>query len=151
MESLILIRWIALYPGGGLRYPTLNNRGQQLSAPNQSKYRFICRALIAQRGRNSSCGYFDRSLGCLQLTSSSCEVRVHFRVARKRYFKCECKCCGALSCAIQKCVSLSVQNLVFEFMLHFPADRCGRLIKSKTGFSPVHPSAFEPESEIRPE
>ena len=28
----------------------------------------------------------------------------------------------------------------------FPADRCDRLIKSKTGFSSVHPSAVEPGS-----
>ena len=30
--------------------------------------------------------YFYRSLGCPQLTSSSCDVRVHFRVTRQRYF-----------------------------------------------------------------
>ena len=30
--------------------------------------------------------YFYRSLGCPQLTSSSCDVRVHFTVARQRYF-----------------------------------------------------------------
>ena len=45
---------------------------------------------------------FYRSLGCPQLTSSSCDVRVHFGVAMQCYFKC--KCCGTLSCFIQKCV-----------------------------------------------
>ena len=44
-------------------------------------------ALIAQRGKNSSCEYFYISLACLQLTSSSCD----FRVVMQRYFKCECK------------------------------------------------------------
>ena len=47
-----------------------------------------------------------KSFGCPQLTSSSCDVRVHIRVARECYFKCKCKCCGALSCFIHKCVSL---------------------------------------------
>ena len=44
-------------------------------------------ALIAQRGKNSSCEYFYISLACLQLTSSSCDLRV----VMQRYFKCECK------------------------------------------------------------
>ena len=43
-------------------------------------------------------------VGCPQLTSSSCDVRVHFGVAMQCYFKCKCKCCGTLSCFIQKCV-----------------------------------------------
>ena len=99
--------------------------------------------------------------------SSSFDVRVHFRVARQRYFKCECKCC-ALPCFIQSsfhfgflpskpCFSLkSVPlNLCYTEAYHlwigsFPADRCDRLIKSKTGFSIAHPSAVEPESELRP-
>ena len=48
-------------------------------------YEFVGRTheLIAQRGRNLSCEYFYRSLGCQELTSSSCDVRVHFRVARQ--------------------------------------------------------------------
>ena len=109
-----------------------------------------------------------KSFGCPQLTSSSCDVRVHFKVARECYFKCECKCCGALSCFIHKCVSLrlfTVKTLLFPksctlnscyteanqpWIGSFPADRCDRLIKSKTGFSSVHPSAVEPESELRP-
>ena len=109
-----------------------------------------------------------KSFGCPQLTSSSCDVRVHFRVARDCYFKCECKCCGTLSCFIHKCVSLrlfTVKTLLFpkicalnscyteanqQWICSFPADRCDRLIKSKTGFSSVHPSAVEPESELRP-
>ena len=99
--------------------------------------------------------------------SSSFDVRVHFRVARQRYFKCECKCC-ALPCFIQSsfhfgflpskpCFSLkSVPlNLCYTEAYHlwigsFPADRCDRLIKSKTGFSIAHPSAVKPESELRP-
>ena len=69
-------------------------------------YKFVVRTheLIAQQGRNLSCEYFYRSLGCPQLTSSSCDVRVHFGVAMQCYFKCKCKCCGTLSCFIQKCV-----------------------------------------------
>ena len=73
--------------------------------------------------------YFYRSLGCLQLTSSSCDIRVYFWVARQCQIKCECKCCGVLSCLsfIQKCISLvlfTVQTLLFpkistfEFVLH---------------------------------
>lgn len=31
----------------------------------------------------------------------------------------------------------------------FPANQCDRLVKSKTAFSSVHPSAIEPESELR--
>ena len=71
--------------------------------------------------------YFHRSLGCLQLTSSSCDIRAYFWVARQCQIKCECKCCGAQSCFIQKCISLvlfTVQTLrfpkicTFEFMLH---------------------------------
>ena len=42
-------------------------------------YKFVACArvphmLIAQRGRNSSCEYFYRSLGCPQLTLSSCDT-----------------------------------------------------------------------------
>ena len=42
-------------------------------------YKFVACAhvphmLIAQRGRNSSCQYFYRSLGCPQLTLSSCDT-----------------------------------------------------------------------------
>ena len=92
-----------------------------------------------------------------QLMSSSFDVRVHFRVARQRYFKCECKCC-ALPCFIQSafhfgflpskpCFSLkSVPlNLCYTEAYHlwigsFPADRCDRLIKSKTCLrSHIHP------------
>ena len=71
--------------------------------------------------------YFYRSLGCLQLTSSSCDIRVYFWVARQCQINCECKFCGALSCFIQKCVSLvlfTVQTVLFpkissfEFVLH---------------------------------
>ena len=95
-------------------------------------YKFVVRTheLIAQRGGNSSCEYFYRSLGCPQLMSSSCDIRVHFRVARQLcYFKCKCKCCGKLSCFFQKCVlrrpflwkpcfsQKSVYTL--EFMLHW--------------------------------
>ena len=81
----------------------------------------LSHALIAQRGKNSSCGY--RSLGCPQLTSSSFDISVHFRVARQRYFKCECKC-YALSCFIQKCVSLfnrlfTVKTLLFPKICTF--------------------------------
>ena len=56
------------------------------------------------------------------------------------------------------------QNLkicIFEFMYwgteanqqwigSFPANQCDRLVKSKTGFGSVNPSAIEPESELRP-
>ena len=50
-----------------------------------------------------------------------------FTVARQHYFKCECKCCGALSCFIQKCISLRLFSgkgllfpkiCTFEFLLH---------------------------------
>ena len=44
--------------------------------------------------------YFYRSLGCLQLTLISCDIRVYFWVARQCQIRCECKCCGALSCLI---------------------------------------------------
>ena len=109
-----------------------------------------------------------KSFGCPQLTSSSCDVRVHFRVARECYFKCECKCCGALSCFIHKNVSrrlFTAKTLLFpkictlnscyieanqQWIGSFPADRCDWLIKSRTGFSSVHTSAVEPESELRP-
>ena len=81
-------------------------------------YKFVVsmHELIAQQGRNLSCEYFYRSLGCPQLTSSSCDVRVHFRVARQCYFKCKCKCCGTLSSFIQKCVLrrlFTVKTLLF--------------------------------------
>ena len=109
-----------------------------------------------------------KSFGCPQLTSSSCDVRVHIRVARECYFKCECKCCGALSCFIHKSVSrrlFTAKTLLFpkictlnscyieanqQWIGSFPADRCDWLIKSRTGFSSVHTSAVEPESELRP-
>ena len=83
-------------------------------------YKFVVRTheLIAQQGRNSSLYKIRvyRSLGCPQLTSSSCNVMVHFRVARQYYFKCKCKCCGTLSCFIQKCVLrrlFTVKTLLF--------------------------------------
>ena len=133
-------------------------------ACRRGRFTNLSHALIAQRGRNSSCEY--RSLGCPQLTSSSFDVSVHFRVARQRYFKCECKC-YALSCLFKSafhfligflpsklCFSLkSVPLYTKAYQLRIgsvPADRCYWLIKSKTGFSSVHPSAVEPESELRP-
>ena len=124
-------------------------------------YKFVVRTheLIAQRGRNSRCEYFYRSLGCQQLTSSSCDVREHFRVARQCYFKCKiCKCYHVL---FKMCFTsaLYCENLAFpknlctplnscyteanqQWISSFPADRCG--------FSSIHPSAIEPQSELRP-
>ena len=75
------------------------NNSQQKVLPGKID-KIAPRALIAQRGRNWSCEYFYRSLGCPQLTSSSSDVRMHFRVAGQRVFKGECKRCGALSCFI---------------------------------------------------
>ena len=47
------------------------------------------------------------SLGCQQLTSSSCDVRVHFRVARQCYFKCKSNAVGHFHVLFKlKCVSL---------------------------------------------
>ena len=67
---------------------------------------------------------------------------------------------SALSCFIQKRVSLrlfTVKTLLFpnteanqQWIGSFPADRCDQLIKSNTSFSSVHPSAVEPENELRP-
>ena len=133
---------------------------------NSSRTVHVPCTLIAQRGRNSNCEYFYIciSLWCLQLMSSCCDIRVHFSVARQCYFKCECKCCGTLSCFIQKCVSLwlfTVKTLKSvplnscctkanqQWIGSFPANQCDRLVKSKTAFSSVHPSAIEPESELR--
>ena len=138
---------------------------------NLSHTQHASRALIAQPGRNSSCEYFYWSLGCQQLTSSSCDVRVHFRVARQCYFKCKSNAVGHFHVLFKlKCVSLrlfTVKTLLFlkictlEFMLHwgkptmkiigsFPADQWDRLVESKAGFSSIHPSTVELESELRP-
>ena len=96
---------------------------------NLSHTQHASRALIAQPGRNSSCEYFYWSLGCQQLTSSSCDVRVHFRVARQCYFKCKSNAVGHFHVLFKlKCVSLrlfTVKTLLFlkicalEFMLHW--------------------------------
>ena len=66
---------------------------------------------------------------CQQLTSSSCDVRVHFRVARQCYFKCKANAVGHYHILIIiKCVLLrlfTVKTLLFlkictlEFMLHW--------------------------------
>ena len=73
---------------------SVGNFPKVTGASAREVYKFVApRALIAQRGRNSSCEYFYTSIGCPQLTSSSCDVRVPSRVARRRYFKCECKSC----------------------------------------------------------
>ena len=95
------------------------------SVPSEAKgaspwkvYKFVARVDCTARQKLQY-----RSLGCPQLTSSSFDVRVHFRVARQRYFKCECKC-YALSCFIQKCVSLfnrlfTVKTLLFPKICTF--------------------------------
>ena len=74
---------------------------------NLSHTQLASHVLIAQQGRNSSCEYFYRSLGCRQLTSSSCDVRVHFRVARQCYFKYESNPVGHYHVLFKlKCISL---------------------------------------------
>ena len=83
-----------------------SKRSEVPKAPRLARFINLSCALIAQRGKNLSCEYFYRSLGCLQLTSSSFDVRVLFRVARQRSFKCECKCC-AQSCFIQSAFHFS--------------------------------------------
>ena len=125
-------------------------------------YKFVVsmHELIAQQGRNLSCEYFYRSLGCPQLTSSSCDVRVHFRVARQCYFKCKCKCCGTLSSFIQKMCFTSAfycENLAFpknlctplnscyteanqQWISSFPANRCDqRLVSAPSIHLPSNP------------
>ena len=137
-----------------------------LQRPKRNWKQGSCKILGANKMGNVEVVY--KSFGCPQLTSSSCDVRVHFRVARECYFKCECKCCGALSCFIHKSVSrrlFTAKTLLFpkictlnscyieanqQWIGSFPADRCDWLIKSRTGFSSVHTSAVEPESELRP-
>ena len=62
------------------------------SIPSEARYINLSRVNRTARQRlKLSCEYFYWSLGCPQLTSSSCDVRVHFRVARQRCVKCECK------------------------------------------------------------
>ena len=86
--------------------------------------------------------------------SSSCDIRVHFTVARQHYFKCECKCFGALSCFIQKCISLRLftgkgllfpKICTFEFLFHrgipivnwfFPCRSMWRIDPIKGWFQP---------------
>ena len=85
---------------------------------NLSHTQLASHVLIAQQGRNSSCEYFYRSLGCRQLTSSSCDVRVHFRVARQCYFKYESNPVGHYHVLFKlKCISL---RLLPSKLLAFP-------------------------------
>ena len=129
MESICLLRRLLVPQLASAKIKCqLCYNSEKARFKNLAPTQRVSRALIAQQGRNLNCEYFYRSLGCRQLTSSSCDVRVHFGVARQCYFKCKSNAVGHYHILSKlKCVSLwlfTVKTLLFlkictfEFMLH---------------------------------
>ena len=130
MESICLLRRLLVPQLASAKIKCqLCYNSEKARFKNLAPTQRVSRALIAQQGRNLNCEYFYRSLGCRQLTSSSCDVRVHFRVARQCYFMRESNAVGHYHILfIIKCVSLrifTVKTLIFlkictlECMLHW--------------------------------
>ena len=136
------------------------------SVPSEARFINLSRALTAQRGKNRIASISRDLLGvrswCPPVSTSGCilgfqatllQVRMQMLCTAMFYSKCvSLRPFTVKACFSPKSVPL---NLCYTEAYHlwigsFPADRCDRLITSKTGFSITHPSAVEPESESRP-